>query len=61
MSSSQDFERSVAKENPNFNCRKCNSGDLWYRITETFDGAYDIHHYHCHQCGHRWSVTLEYD
>lgn len=54
-------EYSVAKENPNFKCRSCKSGDLWYSTDETSDGAYDIHRYHCHSCGHRWSVTIEID
>lgn len=54
-------ERSVAAENPNFKCKKCGSGDVWYISGETFDGSYDTYDYHCHTCGYRWDVVTEID
>lgn len=56
-----EIEKPVAEENPDFKCRACKSGNLWYTKGETSDGAYDTFDYHCHDCGQKWRVVDETD
>jgi DNA-directed RNA polymerase subunit M/transcription elongation factor TFIIS len=46
---------------PIWPCKKCKAKTVWYTSDETYDGAYDRYHYHCHSCGFRWTVIDETD
>ena len=40
-------------ENPEFKCRKCGSDDVWYRVWDSSDGAYEDAAYECRGCGRK--------
>lgn len=56
-----DVEKSVKLESSTFRCKKCESDNLWYIKSDTYDGAYDTYSYHCHACGYKWKVVDETD
>lgn len=55
-----EYECNKERETP-WPCKYCKVPDVWYTSDETFDGAYDRYHYHCHACGARWLVVAEFD
>lgn len=42
-------------EAPDWTCRTCGSGDVWYRDVEDLEGHED-REYHCRGCQRRWWV-----
>jgi len=42
-------------------CKYCKQPTVFHTTDETFDGAYDRYHYHCHSCGSRWTIVDECD
>jgi DNA-directed RNA polymerase subunit M/transcription elongation factor TFIIS len=38
----------------NFECQKCSSKEVIYRVWESDDGGYEDVHYKCKTCGKSW-------
>lgn len=60
MSAEQE-RQAITPSGKAWECKHCGAPRVWYTSDETWDGAYDRYHYHCHACGKRWTVVDETD
>lgn len=37
-------------------CRKCGGSNVWYRVWESSDGAFEDYHYTCNDCECDWWI-----
>jgi len=58
MKSPDTEKEQLAKDWP---CKFCKEPTVFFTSDETYDGAYDRYHYHCHSCEKIWTVVAEYD
>ena len=54
-------EQVIEEKANDWPCKQCGEKNVYFTSDETFDGAYDRYHYHCHSCGKRWTVVDECD
>ena len=54
-----DFETDwhpTKEVNPGYKCRECGSNNIWFRMWESGDGAYEDIKYECRECNHTWWI-----
>lgn len=61
MSDDQQERHAKKSNGEGWECKHCKEPNVWYTSDETYDGAYDRYHYHCHSCGKQWTVVGDYD